>query len=64
MVAERNLAIFKVRYDSLQKAHAAAKNEILKMKVNSRAFLSTLNSCIYALVHVCHGGMHYCVLAC
>ena len=33
VIAERNLAIFKVRYESLQKAYAVAKNEILKMKV-------------------------------
>eukprot|EP00794_Sanderia_malayensis_P007278 gene7278-8089_t len=39
--AERNLAIFKVRYDSLQKAHASAKNEILKMKNQVLAFLQT-----------------------
>lgn len=34
VAAERDLAIFKVRYDSLRKAYNNAKHEIVQMRVS------------------------------
>ena len=56
MVAERNLAIFKVRYDSLQKAHLSAKNEILKMKVSVEYYTYVIVYIIYVYVYNMYAG--------